>query len=164
MQSEKKHLTLELKETKELLHVYEEKTKTLMEDLQNTTGELQQNKREMIGFSEVNREREEKIQELKREVKLHKTKADEYELKLGTLQINYNKMEEQLTATRTDHDDLVDKLHSMNKARHEIENKLQDEHDRNKSLSDVVNLKDDLLDKRQSEIEELDKKVNELTN
>mmetsp|Transcript_35468 Transcript_35468/g.43397 ORF Transcript_35468/g.43397 Transcript_35468/m.43397 type:complete len:96 (-) Transcript_35468:2426-2713(-) len=95
-----------------------------MEDLQNTTGELQQNKREMIGFSEVNREREEKIQELKREVKLHKTKADEYELKLGTLQINYNKMEEQLTATRTDHDDLVDKLHSMNKARHEIENKL----------------------------------------
>ena len=60
--------------------------------------------------------------------------------------------------------DLVDKLHSMNKARHEIENKLQDEHDRNKSLSDVVNLKDDLLDKRQQEIEELDKRVNELVN
>lgn len=92
--SEKKHLTLELKETKELLHVYEEKTKTLMEDLQSTTGELQMNKREMIGFSEINREREEKITELKRDVKIHKTKADEYELKLGTLQINYNKMEE----------------------------------------------------------------------
>ena len=40
LMSEKKHLTLELKETKELLHIYEEKTKTLMEDLQNTTGEL----------------------------------------------------------------------------------------------------------------------------
>ena len=39
--SEKKHLTLELKETKELLHVFEDKTKVLMEDLQNTTGELQ---------------------------------------------------------------------------------------------------------------------------
>ena len=61
LMSEKKHLTLELKETKELLHIYEEKTKTLMEDLQNTTGELQMNKREMIGFNEVNREREEKI-------------------------------------------------------------------------------------------------------
>ena len=69
-----------------------------------------------------------------------------------------------MAATRTDHDDLVDKLHSMNKARHEIENKLQDEHDRNKNLSDVVNLKDDLLDKRQSEIEDLDKKINELVN
>ena len=33
LNSEKKHLTLELKETKELLHIYEEKTKTLMEDL-----------------------------------------------------------------------------------------------------------------------------------
>ena len=65
LQSEKKHLTLELKETKELLHIYEEKTKQLMEDLQNTTGELQMNKREMIGFNEVNRERETKIQELK---------------------------------------------------------------------------------------------------
>ena len=41
LRSEKKHLTLELKETKELLHVYETKTKTLMEDLQKTTGELQ---------------------------------------------------------------------------------------------------------------------------
>ena len=33
LQSEKKHLSLEVRETKQLLHVYEEKTKTLMEDL-----------------------------------------------------------------------------------------------------------------------------------
>ena len=52
----------------------------------------------------------------------------------------------------------------MNKARHEIETKLQDEHDRNKSLSDVVNMKDEMLDKRGVEIEEQDKKINELTN
>ena len=52
----------------------------------------------------------------------------------------------------------------MNKARHEIETKLQDEHERNRTLSDVVNLKDELLDKRQSEIEELDKRQNELVN
>ena len=85
LMSEKKHLTLELKETKELQHIYEEKTKQLMEDLQNTTGELQMNKREMIGFNEVDRERETKIQELKQELKLTKLKADQFELKLGTL-------------------------------------------------------------------------------
>ena len=118
----------------------------------------------MIGFTEVNRERETKIAELKRDLKLTKLKAGEFELKLGTLRINYDKMEEQLNQTRADHDDLVDKLHTMNKARHEIETKLQDEHDRNKSLSDVVNLKDEILDKRQAEIEDLDKKVNELLN
>lgn len=118
----------------------------------------------MIGFSEVNREREEKIQELKRELKLTKIKADDFELKLGTLQINYDKMEEQLQQTRTDHDDLVDKLHIMSKAHHEIELKLKDEHERNKNLTDVVNLKDELLDKRQADLEEADKKINELTN
>ena len=83
--SEKKHLTLELKETKELLHVYEDKTKSLMEDLQNTSGELQLNKREMIGFSEINREREEQIMTLKRDSKIYKVKSNEYELKLSTL-------------------------------------------------------------------------------
>ena len=47
----------------------------------------------MIGFSEVNKEREIKIEELKRELKISKLKANEFELKLGTLQINYDKME-----------------------------------------------------------------------
>jgi chromosome segregation ATPase len=94
LQSEKKHLALELKETKELAHIYEEKTKTLMEDLQNATGELQMSKREMIGFTEVNREREEKITELKADLKETKIKKDEFELRLGTLQINFDKMEE----------------------------------------------------------------------
>lgn len=73
-------------------------------------------------------------------------------------------MEEQLTQTKADHDDLVDKLHSMNKARHDIETKLQDEHERNKSLNLVVNSKEELLDARSKDIEELDKKLNELIN
>ena len=64
----------------------------------------------------------------------------------------------------SDHNDLVDKLHAMNKARHEIETMLQDEHERNKGLSDVVNMKEELLDQRQKDIEELDKKQNELIN
>ena len=48
----------------------------------------------MIGFNEVNREREEKINELKTDLRITKVKADDYELKLGTLQINFDKMEE----------------------------------------------------------------------
>ena len=40
LKHEKMHMTLELKEKNELLHMYEEKTKTLMEDLAATTGEL----------------------------------------------------------------------------------------------------------------------------
>lgn len=52
----------------------------------------------------------------------------------------------------------------MNKARHDIETKLQDEHERNKSLNLVVNSKEELLDARSKDIEELDKKLNELIN
>ena len=87
-------MTAELKQNKELLNVYETKTKSLMDDLNRTNGELQQNKREMIGFSEVNKEREEKVQQLKVDLNAAKIRIDELELKLGTLQINYDKMEE----------------------------------------------------------------------
>lgn len=132
LQNEKRHMALELKETKELLTVYEGKTKTLMEDLQATTADLQTNKRAMIGFDEVNREREAKIDELKREIKLSKLKADEFELKLGTLQINHDKMEELLKVAEADREVLTEKLHEMNKARHECENSLQAEVERNR--------------------------------
>ena len=116
----------------------------------------------MIGFSEVNKEREEKVAQLKADLTTAKVRVDELELKLGTLQINYDKMEEQLTTTRADHEDVVDKLHKMNKARHDLEIKLQDEIDRNRSMAEVVTLKDETLEKRAAEIEELDKKVIEL--
>ena len=48
----------------------------------------------MIGFSEVNKEREEKVQQLKADLNASKLRVDELELKLGTLQINYDKMED----------------------------------------------------------------------
>ena len=57
-------------------------------------------------------------------------------------------MEEQLNTTREDHEDVVDKLHKMNKARHDLEIKLQDEIERNKSLAEVVSLRDETLEKR----------------
>ena len=39
----------------------------------------------MIGFSEVNKEREEKVQQLKTDLTSSKLRVDELELKLGTL-------------------------------------------------------------------------------
>ena len=48
----------------------------------------------MIQFSEVDKEREMKIAELKKDSKTYKAKSDQLELNLGTLQINYNKTEE----------------------------------------------------------------------
>ena len=97
----------------------------------------------MIGFSEVNRDREEKVAQLKRDLKKEKLKATEFEIKLGTLQINYDKMEEQLAHNQADREDLTYKLHDMNKARHNAEEGKKDEHERNQSLIEAINLKDD---------------------
>ena len=67
-----------------------------------------------------------------------------------------------MSQTKADHDDLVDKLHKMNKARHDLETKLSDEMSRNRDLNDVVSMKEEALDKQRIEMEEQDRKIIEL--
>lgn len=121
LESEKSHLTLEVNELRELNAMYEEKTKQLMHDLQETTSQLQLNKREMIGFSEVNKEREDKITKLKQELQMTKLSLDERDLQFNTLTIRFKKTEDTLAEMRKEYDDVVDKLHKVTKARHELE-------------------------------------------
>ena len=51
----------------------------------------------------------------------------------------------------------------MNKARHDLEIKLEDENKRNTNLIEQLNMRDEALDKRQVEINDLEKQVQELT-
>ncbi len=60
------------------------------------------------------------------------------------------------------YDNTVDKLHKMNKARHDLETKLTDEIERNRSLQDIVRLKEESIIKRQQDLEDLDRKIIEL--
>lgn len=69
-------------------------------------------------------------------------------MSLGTIQIHHEKLKEQITALQTTYDDTVDKLHKMNKARHDLETKLTDEIERNRSLQDIVRLKEESIIKR----------------
>ena len=78
--SEKKHLTLELSETNELKQVFENKTKKLMDELTSTSTELQGNKIHMIGFEEVQKDREDKIGTLKKELAQIKLAHDTLDL------------------------------------------------------------------------------------
>lgn len=50
----------------------------------------------------------------------------------------------------------------MNKARHDLETKLTDEIERNRSLQDIIRLKEETIAKRGQELEEMDKKCLEL--
>lgn len=50
----------------------------------------------------------------------------------------------------------------MNKARHDLETKLTDEIERNRSLQDIVRLKEESILKRQQELEDSDRKIIDL--
>lgn len=81
-------------------------------------------------------------------MKVLKFSNDDLDIKYGTLKINNEKLLENKNNIKSDYDDTVKKLHDMNKARHDLETKLSDEIERNRSLIDVVRLKDETLQKR----------------
>jgi len=59
--SEIKHSTIELKETKDLLSIYESKCEELIKQLTAANAELNGNKREMISFTQTKEEKDSKI-------------------------------------------------------------------------------------------------------
>jgi len=71
-------------------------------------------------------------------------------------------VKEQYENQKKDLDDAIDKLHITNKARHETELRLYEENEKNRALQEVVKDKDELLGKRATEIDELDRKTIEL--
>jgi hypothetical protein len=50
----------------------------------------------------------------------------------------------------------------MNKARHDLETKMTDEIERNRSLQDIIRLKEEAIQRMQGEMEDLDKKAIDL--
>ena len=162
LKNEKQHLQLELKETKQLQKVYEKKCGELMTEINKINVEFQESKREIIGFGEIQKERDERIDKLKRELRELKMLHDELDLKHGTLTIHYDKIKEQFDSTKRDLDDAIEKLHVTNKVRHETEVKLNEEIDKTRHLQEVIKDKDEMLAKRTTEIEDLDRKTIEL--
>ena len=98
--NEKQHLQLELKETKELQVVYENKCTKLFQDLNKVNVEFQESKREIIGFSEVQKEREERIERLKNELRELKVVHEELDMQHGTLKIRAARLKEQYEGSK----------------------------------------------------------------
>ena len=68
LKNEKAHLVIELKETRDLQTSYENKTNELMAELTQVNSEYAEVKRQMVGHNELKREREERIDKLKKEL------------------------------------------------------------------------------------------------
>ena len=125
-------------------------------------GNYQQIKKKMIGHDELGREREERIERLKKDFYELKEAFEKLEIEHGALKINHSKIMEQYQQSAIDLDDTTQKLHLTNKTRHETEIKLGEEIEKVRSLQDIIKIKEETLAKRSNEIEELDKKVIDL--
>ena len=162
LMSEKAHLTSELKETRDLYKTYEARCSSTVDDLNKVQAEFQTLKRNMISYDEQTRLREEKIASLKNELQDQREKYSELDMAYNSLKIDQTKIKEQLDTANKDLTDTVNKLHSTNKVRHETEIKLGEEFEKSAGLQDIVKSKDDQLNKKQGEIEELDKRILEM--
>jgi chromosome segregation ATPase len=75
--SEIAHLSLELRETGDLYKIYEKKCESLISQLTEVNSELNNNKRVMISYNQNSEEKDEKIQELKKDLSEYKIKTEE---------------------------------------------------------------------------------------
>lgn len=162
LSNEKEHLVIELRETRELQRSYETKTAELMKELAALSGEHAELKRQMVGHNELKREREERIEKLKKELQEIRDSNDNLDIEFSTLKINHAKTMDLYTVCSKDLEATAEKLHLCNRVRHETEIKLGAEIEKVKNLQELVRMKEEILEKRQSDIEDLDKKVIEL--
>jgi predicted nucleic acid-binding Zn-ribbon protein len=133
-----------------------------MEELTKTTQDFQELKRNTISFNEMTRVREEKIAGLKKELDETISKFDELDIKYGSLNIEYEKVKDQKNNSNRDLEDTVQKLHLTNKVRHETEIRLAEEVEKGKGQNEILKLNQETLMRKGQEIEELDKRVNDL--
>lgn len=116
----------------------------------------------MIGSDELAKEREDRIEKLKKEHDEMKQKLTDLEVEHGSLQINHTKVVGQYEQALKDLNSTADNLHTTNKVRHDTEIKFCEEIERVKNLQEVIKMKDETLNKRAEEIEILDRKVLDL--
>lgn len=77
-----------------MLKIYESKCETLIKQLTEVNAELNNNKRMMIGYTQTQEEKDEKIATLKSELGTTKIRAESLHLELGTLTIHHEKLKE----------------------------------------------------------------------
>lgn len=91
----------------------------------------------MIHFEELQNALKAKLEKAEKSEaqvrKAHEIMTKDY----NSIVLQFKKIDEQYTALKRDNDDVVDKLHSMNKARYELETRISDVSDKNKNLSEI---------------------------
>lgn len=116
----------------------------------------------MITFDEMKRVREERIDKLKKDLKEMTDNHDKIELELGTLKIQHEKVAELKEAAMKDLKDATDKMHQINKARHETEIKLAEQIEETKVINGSLKLNHEVIIRKDQEYSDLEKQCHDL--
>jgi golgin subfamily B member 1 len=127
LKNEKTHLRQSDVESRMLKETFENKLRETAEELKTITETLQLSQREVLGFNEIKKEREERISKLKSEVEHLTIKLNSTETKLAKTSIILEKTSDQLDSIKEEYHSTVEKLKKINKARNDKEYRLSEE-------------------------------------
>lgn len=127
LKNEKTHLRQNEVEARMLKNTFEQKLRETAEELKKVTENFQLSQREVLGFSEIKKEREERIDKLKSELDILKVEHQKTDNKLSKTTINLEKTTEQLNSVQVEYHNTVEKLKKINKARNDKESRLSQE-------------------------------------
>lgn len=154
LKNEKSHLRQSEYEARMMKETFENKLNETTQELRKVTDMLQISQREVLGFSEIKKEREERIDKLKASLDELTVKFNQTDSKLSKTAINLEKVTGQLESVNVEYHNTVEKLKKINKARNDKETKL--------SLEKMTNLKlRRENDEKRISIKSKDKKIDE---
>ena len=169
LKNEKTHLRQSEVESRMLKEVFENKLRDTADELKKTTEQLQLSQREVLGFTEIKKEREERIDKLKADldamtVNFHRTDAQ-----LTKTSIDLDKTSIQLASIQVEYTNTVEKLKRINKARNDKEARLsQEKHLKMqlkkevKELKEQIKVKDHKLDEINDKITDKEKEISSI--
>lgn len=154
LKNEKTHLRQNEVESRMLKETFETKLNETTEELKTIKETLQISEREVLGFNEIRKEREERIEKLKQELDHLKVIHKKTDSNLARSTLDLEKANNQLETLKKEYAQVVEKLKKINKARNMVENDLENEKKLTKAL------KEELQSMRDT-VKDRDKKINE---
>ncbi|CAI2361027.1 unnamed protein product [Moneuplotes crassus] len=171
LKNEKTHLRQSEVESRMLKETFEDRLKDTTEELRSIKEVLQVSEREVLGFNEIRKEREERIDKLKNELESLKILHNRTDSNLAKTSIDLEKTLGQLETLREEYSQVVEKLKKINKARNEKINQLNNEQDltdflkkENQSLKDIIKERDSTICENEETIQSKDKQIHKMTS
>ena len=138
LKNEKTHLRQSEVESRMLKDTFQSKLQDTTDELKKLTGDLQVAQREVLGFNEIKKDREERIVKLKQELEHLKIVHHKTDSNLARTSIDLEKTVDQLNILKNEYHNTVEKLKKINKARNDKENRLSNEKQMNKFLKKEI--------------------------